>query len=103
MIWDEENQLCKVFGENNGLKHLPPGLTLFQIVPLSDEKSEGVWENTNLNSESKFLRWSDKQPCGSQTEIMLPWKACIIETSMLKNYTMQLVLVRKLFFSLEFQ
>ena len=45
-----------------------PGLSPTAWLPLSDEKIEGVWENTNLNSESKFLRWADGQPNGLQTQ-----------------------------------
>ena len=33
-------------------------------LPLSDEKKEGVWKNTNTNSESNFLKWADGQPNG---------------------------------------
>ena len=78
MSWVQANHLCKAFGEGTmtGIKddtemdtfasriRKIPGSCPIVWLPLSDGKSEGVWENTNLNSESKFLRWADGQPNG---------------------------------------
>ena len=52
-------------------------------LPLSDEKIEGVWENTNSNSESKFLRWADGQPNGLRTQ---NHAALSIENSRFEDY-----------------
>ena len=80
--WTSVNHLCKVLGsgtmtgveDDQDLKNLAdqvegvsescPALWL----PLSDEKKEGVWENTNSNSPAKFLPWSDGQPNGLETQ-----------------------------------
>ena len=37
-------------------------------LPLSDEEKEGVWENTNTNSVSEFLKWADGQPNGERAQ-----------------------------------
>ena len=37
-------------------------------LPISDEREEGVWENTNTNSESNFLNWADGQPNGLRNQ-----------------------------------
>ena len=37
-------------------------------LPLSDQRNEGVWENTNSNSVSKYLIWSEGQPNGLRTQ-----------------------------------
>ena len=82
MTWVQANHLCKAFGGGTmrGIKDASevetfasrmrkiPGFCPTVWLPLSDEKTEGVWENTNLNSESKFLRWADGQPNGFETQ-----------------------------------
>ena len=78
MSWTSANHLCHVLGGGTmtgvedeqdinklaarvkGISESCPSLWL----PLSDERKEGVWENTNSNSSAKFLRWSDGQPNG---------------------------------------
>ena len=82
MTWVQANHLCKALGRGtmteikdeadltkfaNQMRKIP-GLCPTVWLPLADEKSEGVWENTNLNLESKFLRWADGQPNGLRTQ-----------------------------------
>ena len=82
MTWVQANHLCKAVGEGtmteinddtdlnkfaSQMREIP-GLCPTAWLPLSDEKIEGVWENTNFNSESKFLSWADGQPNGFETQ-----------------------------------
>ena len=37
-------------------------------LPISDEKMEGYWENTNNGTEQGFLKWADTQPNGFRVQ-----------------------------------
>ena len=37
-------------------------------LPISDEREEGVWENTHTNSPAKYLPWTVGQPDGLEGE-----------------------------------
>ena len=77
--WTKADHLCKVLGGGSmsgvedekdierlaaRVQNLPPGSCPMVWLPLSDERKEGFWENTNSNSESKFLKWAPEQPNG---------------------------------------
>lgn len=83
MNWIKANHLCKVIGQgemtgiknekelemlasktNNDIKSICPLIWL----PLSDERKEGVWENTNTNLEPTFLKWESGQPNGLELQ-----------------------------------
>ena len=91
LTWVQANHLCQAFGggtmteikDHTDMETFAsqirkiPGSCPTVWLPLSDEKSEGVWENTNLNSEAKFLKWADGQPNGFQTQ---NYAALVVET-----------------------
>ena len=103
--WIQANHLCKVFGggamaeikddkdiekvssQMRKISSTPQAMSPCYCptvwLPLSDEKIEGVWENTNSNSESKFLRWADGQPNGLRTQ---NHAALSIENSRFEDY-----------------
>ena len=78
MSWTNADHLCKVLSGGmmtgveddqdmerlasrvRGTSETCPSLWL----PLSDGRKEGIWENTNLNSVAKYLRWANGQPNG---------------------------------------
>ena len=80
--WPQADHLCKALGGGTitGVKDVNdiekftsqladiPESCPTVWLPLTDEKIEGFWEDTNLNSEAKFLRWLDGQPNGLQTQ-----------------------------------
>ena len=80
ITWVQANHLCKALGGgtmteikdeadlNKFASQMRKMLCPTVWLPLADEKNEGVWENTNLNLESKFLRWADGQPNGFRTQ-----------------------------------
>ena len=37
-------------------------------LPLSDEKMEGFWENTNEGTKASLLKWADGQPNGLRVQ-----------------------------------
>ena len=82
MHWSQANFLCK-FAGNGWITDVQNDEDLQRVsswirnasdscpliwLPLSDERNEGVWENTNSNSVSKYLRWSEGQPNGLRTQ-----------------------------------
>ena len=82
MTWYEANHTCKLIGQgvmtdivnNNDLKTLALDMNIFKKscpvlwLPISDVKNEGVWKNTNTNSEPAFLKWAGGQPNGLQDQ-----------------------------------
>ena len=78
MDWDEANHLCKAIGSGkmteveNESDLETIASKMGQILascpklwlPLSDEKREGFWENTNEGREASLLKWADGQPNG---------------------------------------
>ena len=81
--WIQANYLCKVLGGGSmagvedekdierlvsRVENIPVGSCPMIWLPLSDERKEGFWENTNSNSESKFLKWSAEQPNGLRNQ-----------------------------------
>ena len=82
MSWTKADFLCKILGEgemveveneeeiektSSWIQEATDSCPLVW-VPISDERSEGIWENTNTNVESKFLPWSEGQPNGQRTQ-----------------------------------
>ena len=82
MSWTKADFLCKILGEgkmveveneeeiektSSWIQEVTDSCPLVW-VPISDERSEGIWENTNTNVESKFLPWSEGQPNGQRTQ-----------------------------------
>ena len=80
--WPKANHLCNVIGRGN-MTEAENDSDLVDIafamrnilescpavwLPLSDELKEGVWKNTNTNSESNFLNWADGQPNGLRNQ-----------------------------------
>ena len=81
ITWLKADYLCKVLGggsmtgveDEKDIERLASwvgsvGSCPVVWLPLSDERKEGFWENTNSNSEAKFLRWSSEQPNGFRTQ-----------------------------------
>ena len=82
MTWYEANHMCKVIGQgvmtdivnNNDLKTFALDMNIFKKscpvfwLPISDVKKEGVWKNTNTNSEPALLKWAEGQPNGLQDQ-----------------------------------
>ena len=80
--WPKAGHLCKVIGggkmteakNDSDLVNIASAMrNILEScpavwLPLSDEKKEGVWENTNTNSESNFLNWADGQPNGLRNQ-----------------------------------
>ena len=80
--WTYANHLCEVLGGGmmtgveddqemrklakrvKGISESCPSLWM----PVSDAKKEGFWENTNTNSQAKFLPWTEGQPNGLETQ-----------------------------------
>ena len=82
MHWSQANFLCK-FAGNGWITDVQNDEDLQRVsswirnasdscpliwLPLSDQRNEGVWENTNSKSVSKYLRWSEGQPNGLRTQ-----------------------------------
>ena len=81
--WTKADYLCKVLGGGSmtgvedekdierlaaRVQNVLPGSCPMVWLPLSDERKEGLWINTNSNSESEFLKWSAEQPNGLRTQ-----------------------------------
>ena len=80
--WTYANHLCEVLGGGmmtgveddqemrklakrvKGISESCPSLWM----PVSDANKEGFWENTNTNSQAKFLPWTEGQPNGLETQ-----------------------------------
>ena len=82
MYWSQANFLCKFSGNgwitdihneedlkrvSSWIRNVSDTCPLIWL-PLSDERNEGIWENTNSNRVSKYLRWSEGQPNGLRTQ-----------------------------------
>ena len=82
MSWTRADFLCKILGEgkmievenqeeiertSSWVQDTTDSCPLVWL-PISDERSEGVWENTNTMVESEFLPWSEGQPNGLRTQ-----------------------------------
>ena len=82
MHWNQANFLCKFSGKgrltdvendqdlqrvSSWIRNVSESCPLIWL-PLSDERKEGVWQNTNSDSVAKYLRWSEGQPNGLRTQ-----------------------------------
>ena len=82
MHWSQANFLCKFAGNgwitdvrnDEDLQRVSSWIRIASDLcpliwlPLSDQRNEGIWENTNSNSVAKYLRWSEGQPNGLRTQ-----------------------------------
>ena len=82
MTWDEGNHLCNAIGGGkmtevknecdieivaSKMSKIAASCTKLWL-PLSDEKMEGFWENTNEGTKASLLKWADGQPNGLRVQ-----------------------------------
>ena len=61
---EDEGEMKRMVARMEGISKSCQSLWL----PISDEREEGVWENTHTNSPAKYLLWNVGQPSGLEGE-----------------------------------